>query len=192
MRASALIEKYQLCMSEINDRMAYMKDVDCDQLVLSGAEAMALNLRKICELIAYSCAIAVEYHLGDAPKYGYKADVLINRVLAKHPQCFPVPVNIEMNLETRVHNVRPVTGKVPKSQNVIALYRDVGNLLHQRDPFKPAPDQTYWKSKLAEYRSCIRALLLVHMMPLRGRTFVCTLGYEEGYDAVVRATGAAI
>src|SRR5690348_6010850 len=104
--------KYHFLMTVIKQRLMYLNAFDFEHLSLLEVEVVALNLRKMTEAIALGCVVAADYHFGSFQKDGYEADRLIARALRKDERCFPKPIDLKLDLGTRIHSADIVKGNI--------------------------------------------------------------------------------
>jgi hypothetical protein len=167
-------------MTLIKQRVVYLNNFDFEHLSLIEVEIVALNLRKMAEAIALGCVVAADYHFGTFRKDGYEADKLISRALRKDERCFPRPIHLKLDLKTRMHTADFVQGNIVGPEKIKAIYRDLGNILHEHNPFREVKDQGHWIPRLKDYRDAIKALVWVHVIPLLpGKTFAVAFGEED-------------
>jgi hypothetical protein len=147
-----------------------------------------LQLRMMCELVALGCLVA---H-GDIAKNqyfqkAYKADEILNQLAGLHPEFYPTPVvpkiyqmnefnPISGKLRQNVH-LEPFPGPFLTKNELIALYRRCGDILHkgnlrkllsQQDEAEP-PADLYSDIKVDGQK--MLALLSNHTIMRIGRQF---------------------
>lgn len=132
--------RYRDLMQEIKERIHSADYMLSSKTALSEAivlEFCFLQLRLICECIAFACVIAHEYiEEIRAPKIQkqWSADALMKALSHLHQDFFPVPKII--SVENEVVNLEDVTDPYLTKADILKLYALCNDKLHRGSPKK--------------------------------------------------------
>jgi hypothetical protein len=176
---SAASERYQRHMSLLKQRYYYTLPIVQGGLnSIYEVEIAALNIRKMCESIAYGCAIVLTSKRKTAKLQRllneYAADKILHEVTNSDPECFPQPIHIEFNFEKHSHQAKKVEGRVPTVKELRDLYRKCHYYLHEYREMVGTNDKIV--SDFTDGLHLIKALVSVHMIKCDGVYFIVVLG----------------
>lgn len=158
------------------------------------AESAALNIRKMCEAIAYACAAILNHNKKTAKLHSllkdYAADKIITEVLKADGECFPQPIHIEFNPETRFHKYQKVEDRTPTPKEFKDLYRKCHDYLHEQKVEAIAADRAKAESEMAHGLALIRSLASVHMIKCQNAHFVVVLGEDDNKPPLTFSAGS--
>jgi hypothetical protein len=185
---------YCVAMGEIKLRVKAIEDAMNGKTGLVDPlvqEFCYLQLRMICELIAFSCLMA---H-GDIPETSpveneWSAHTIVTRLSALHPDFYPIPMIESRDASGVIHISHRSDLDILTKQELIKLNGQCGDFLHRgttREVFQNAKRRIVNFDQIARHAQRILDLLAVHSMLLfDGKTiFHCALsvGPEEDVDA---------
>lgn len=131
-----------------------------------------LQLRMLCELIALGCLVAhgdmAETNTKEFQK-AYKADEIVKRLEALHPDFYPVPVKPTFG-ESSIHLDIIETGYLKKAE-LIELYGKCGDVLHRGNLRKLISPKTTLHASyrdISDWGQKILNLLSAHRITRRG------------------------
>lgn len=158
---------------------------------LAAYELCYLQFRLICELIALSSLAA---H-GDIPaaKSGrlikaYQADAILNALEQLHPDFYPQPGRQIIGPDGKVKEVVPINSGFLTKPELLALYRECGNLLH-RGTLRAIKDRTAGDfAKIQEIVTKIVTLLNHHQITLINPKYAIFVLMKAESDGKVHAS----
>lgn len=176
--ATQLGKDYNFYMGLIKQRLVQSEKILAKkEISILETETIALQIRKICEALAYACLLALNFkENGVVKKYlkEYSADKIINYVVRIDRNCFPTPIHIEINPETRFHQSRPVEGRIPTPAEIFEAYRSCHPLLHEFKHNNNVTAENNPKETLSNAVTMLKALTKVHQVKI-GDTFVVVI-----------------
>lgn len=184
---------YQQCMSLAKQRLLILESTAFDAADWLRLEVAALNIRKVCEATALACLAAADIDLGPIAlhhKRGWQADKQIRYALAKYPDCFPTPIDLHLNLMTRQHSAEKIVGIVLSPAELINVWIDVSNLLHEHNPYRRPKDLKEWRHKSKRYWDGLRSLLWVHAVQLPNHVIVSAFGANDPSPPITFVAGS--
>jgi hypothetical protein len=136
---------------------------------LHDYEAIALNLRKILEIIAFSSLVANKDKYAEAhDKFDreWRAQKILEKMEKIHPNFYPKPANIKM-LDNGIRHLEPVqdNGALTKEE-FSELYDKCSKTIHTWNPFTQAPRVVNFRLSLDEWMKKIANLLSSHYVQL--------------------------
>jgi hypothetical protein len=171
------IEKYCLQMEEVKSRIAFLESV-LEGLISLGrndfdAELLAVHIRKILELIAFSSMIANKdqyslLHQNFAKHWNAKD--LLDRLESINPDFYPLPVKIESVNSEGVKNLQPIEKKYLTKNQFISLYDRCSSLLHTKNPYSDKTVAPFDKADAKKWIFHIQKLLAFHRARMFGNT----------------------
>jgi hypothetical protein len=180
-------------MSLIKQRL-----LECDRLLGKSSpsvfelEYAALQIRKISESLAYACVHALGSRSSQISKRlldEYRADKIIKRVIAIDKDCFPRPVHVKLNFETRVHEISKTEDFLPVYLTVIDNYIKCDAILHE---FKPSYGPTSENNPIDALRGALKtlhSLVWVHRTRVGSETLVVIMeGNPQDPPVTIHAT----
>ncbi|MDE0447509.1 MAG: hypothetical protein OXH96_12625 [Spirochaetaceae bacterium] len=150
-----------------------------------SAECVALQIRKILELIALASLVAnkAEYAAMHAKfEEHWKAKEILDNIREINPKFYPVPT-MQHRREDGIFDNQPVKTGFLTADNFKTLYDQCSKLLHVRNPFskKAAGDAKRFLKDAAQWMNRIRVLLNHHEIILAGRDqlIICLMRSED-------------
>jgi hypothetical protein len=170
---SKMLSKYQVMMSEI----MYRSDVITS--IMSGTvrngykdfdyEILAINFRKIAELIVYANLVSHEKEYASVhPKYIYEWRManIISKIKAINPNCYPKAARQGPIVQgvRQTEDVPP--GEWMTEDELIEMYDLCSDLIHARNPFQPRVNISDYDERFSIWYSKIVNLLNHHIVQL--------------------------
>lgn len=160
-------------MREIRNRDALIRSIVSKEKTLGlenyDYEAIALNVRKILELIAFSSLVAnkdkyAEAHEGFARHW--RAKDILAELEKLHPDFYPCAANIQMQPDGSRHMTAANVDTALTREEFGELYDKCSKLLHMWNPFDPAPRMVDFRLSPLAWMNKIRDLLNTHYVRL--------------------------
>ena len=189
-------------MLEIRNRTDIVRSCLAGKFQLPGYAAYELcylQFRLICELIALS-SLAVH---GDIPATragrltkAYQADAILNALEKLHPDFYPRPTKQVIGADGKVKKVEPIPSGFLTKPELLALYRECGDLLHRGTLRTIKPRTAGDFTKIMEISTKIITLLNHHQIAFSDRNyelFVLMMGKDDGrvHAALMKKIGDA-
>lgn len=181
-----LARLYNQAMSLAKQRMIYAEHLlKRPEPSVLDIEIVALQVRKICESIAYGCALAY-FHSTVAGRQRwlkeYRADKIIRFIVGKDKDCFPRPIHLTINIDTHIHTMRCTDEFKPVFDMVCKLYNQCDQFLHEFKPDKLPTENHNPKDKFVDGLRMFRSLLAVHQIKF-GTDFLVTMVGDDDLPA---------
>lgn len=141
-------------------------------------EAIALNLRKIAELIVYGSLVAHrdEYVIKrpNDHQYQWRLDKILAEIRAINPHYYPEAVK---DVRGKSKDEPGYWDKIDpalclQEADLLDMYRQCGDLLHVQNPFNQPADLKAFESKVNPWLSKIIKLTNTHIVILTGANYV--------------------
>lgn len=171
---------YKKLMSEVNKRMLFIKSINLnnnEEYTQDEVELIALNIRKILELIALSSLVANEKLLEMTRKEInkiWKAKDQLKLIESKNPHFYIEPMRLESSFKAgskKHHNFVGVNKNEElkkyflTKQEFEKIYDKCGALLHATSPFKSI-DLNYYKTNIPIWLKMIEISLESYIINL--------------------------
>ena len=189
---SVEVKKYQQCLYDITKRTEvinhYIDGVKTTGYLGTDIELIALQFRKIVELIALSSLVAnkKEYSAQRTKfKDDWNARLIFQDLERINPEFYPKPSRqIEKsNTEgARYFDFEPIEAGYLTKKEAIKIYEKCGGVLHAENPFKESKDITQLQKQFPFWIKKIITLLNHHSIILVDKNMVVGLmkGKEDG------------
>lgn len=177
-----ICRKYQNAMSLCKERLVFAESVLDRHTSILEIEITALQVRKICESLSYACLAA--FPEGNALAAGrlkkaYRADQIIKTIIRHDEGCFPRPVHVKFNFETRQHSYDYVESFKPVWKYVCDLYNTCDRLMHEFKPDRFPSESNNPTSTLRDGLRMLRSLLSVHVVKSGSISIICIFGEDK-------------
>ena len=171
-RSEKQIALYLTQMQEIKHRAAYIKTCMPGNIGRIEVENLALQVRKIIELVAFS-QISIHLrkykdrrsYIGDNYEEDWNARSIFNNVKRLNPDSYPIPINPAFQVKpdgTKHFELLDKSSYLSKSQ-LLKLYDRCGGLLHADNPWKEHGSKCdNFKKDLPEKLELLKNLLNYH------------------------------
>jgi tetratricopeptide (TPR) repeat protein len=185
---------YKKLMSEVNKRMLFIKSINLnnnEEYIQDEIEIIALNIRKILELIALGSLVTNEKLLEMTRKEIIKiwrAREQLKLIESKNPHFYIDPVKHESSMEgtEKVHKFVGVNGNGNLKEYFLSkklfekIYDKCGDLLHATSPFKSI-DLQYYKKNIPFWLEVIETTLKCYIINLsNGFAYLVQIDSHEG------------
>lgn len=188
------VQKYLNCLEEVKWRVQAIENV------LNGAslgnetldiEFVALQLRKVIELIAFSSLVANKKIYSDTYKNFHKhwnAKLLIQDLERVNPDFYQIPITFShQDKETGVKHFKEVDEEFISKEDLIFLYEKCGAALHAHNPYKGNKQEINVKIPMIEWVKRIKTLLMTHRIHLVNEDKVWMVHMSHPDDGKVHA-----
>lgn len=145
-RSKKQIALYLEQMQEIKHRIAYIKSNLAEGIGRIEIESLALQIRKIIELIAFS---QISIHMsnyrnrrsfvGKSYESDWNARSIFNNVKSLDQDSYPIPLDPEFKImpDSTKHFEKLEKSSYLSEKQLLKLYERCGGLLHADNPWKP-------------------------------------------------------
>ena len=169
-------KRYANGMAEIRQRLgiaraavARIRDTQDQDLV--STETIFLQMRKVCELIAFGSLIANK-ELYSQHYETFAEDWRLGRVVQKlrhvNPNFFPVPMSAPYEVSPGHKQAGPSLALAITEDELVALYNICGRILHSRNPFSTVAATHQLGYSVDEWLARLEGLLRWHRIQLVG------------------------
>ncbi|MEW6121668.1 MAG: hypothetical protein AB1698_03585 [Pseudomonadota bacterium] len=171
------LNAYAFSMEQIKVRLERLRRVISAEITLGDEtadyEIVALNLRKILELIAFSSLSAnresyAKVHAGYTEHWSAKK--LLKSISAINPDFFPHPLAPEVTKTNGVINFKSETGDVLTRDDFEHLMDRCAEVIHVWNPYSRKARNVDFMLPIPEWLNRITRLLNVHTVRLAGTT----------------------
>lgn len=171
---------YKKLMLEVNKRMLFIKSINLDnnnEYTQDEIEIIALNIRKILELISLGSLVANEKQLEMTRKEIkkiWRAKEQLKLIELKNPHFYIEPMRLESSFKAGIKKIHKFVGvngneelkKYFLSKNLFEkIYDKCGDLLHATSPFKGI-DLNYYKTQIPIWLRTIETSLESYLINL--------------------------
>lgn len=200
-RMLKLMEKYKKNMHEIKERMSVIQDMEsshAEKKIFTGfieidIDLLYLQLRKINEIIMFSCIVAseaAERQLNADLRRGWELKKIKNSLEKINQNYFPYPVKVvekegggfEISKYDKADRVYLT------EEELFAIYKNASDYVHAKREYQYGSVEERFKSlhKGFEYASKITRLLSHHWLPISdSMDFAVIMEYGENKDVQV-------
>lgn len=185
------LQAYAFFMEEIKVRLTRLRRMLSGEITFSDEaadyEVIAVNLRKILELIAFSSLIANrEAYAGAHARYAehWKAKALLNAIEAINPDFYPKPLMSEATVTEGVINFQPETGDVMTRADIEHLMDCCADVLHVWNPYTGKARTVDFRLPISEWLNRITRLLNIHTVRLAGTTDIILVMMQRPGESV--------
>ncbi|MFX4232627.1 tetratricopeptide repeat protein [Aliarcobacter butzleri] len=190
---------YKKLMLEINKRMLFIKSINLNndnEYTQDEIEIIALNIRKILELISLSSLVANEKQLDKTRKEInkiWRAKEQLKLIESKNQNFYIDPAKYESSIEgtKKIHkfigiNENKELKKYFLSRDVFEkIYDKCGDLLHATSPFKPI-DLNYYKTEIPTWLRTIETTLKSYIINLNnGKAYLIEMDSHTGIRMII-------
>jgi hypothetical protein len=186
------LRAYASCMEEIKVRLTRLRRVLAAELTLGDEsadyEVVAVNLRKILELIAFSSLSAnrEEYAKAHARYAQYwKAKALLESIAAINPEFYPQPLALKAEMTHGVINFEPETGDVLTRDDFEHLLNCCADVVHVWNPYTQKVRNVDFGLPISEWLNRITRLLNLHTVRLAGTKDILLVVMQSPEDGKV-------
>ena len=169
------IQAYIHCMEEIKRRIAVVSRILGGEIntgyLITNAEILAVQLRKVAELIALSsiCSHREDYErIRDNFERDWNARLILRDVERINPDFYPKPTRQVKDPETgKVVETKNREGGYLTRDNLIGMVDSCSNILHAFSPYREnLPDPEQFIEQCKKWRKEIMTLLGHHQVQL--------------------------
>lgn len=167
--------QYCAIMEEIKARLNVISGVLKNEYTLPkdmGYELCYLQLRMICELIAFACFTA---H-GDMPeaksnrlKDAYKADAILRDLERLHQAFYPVPVDEILDEQGALDGIKITKNGSITKKEIARLYGECGDVLHRGKVKSFGAKKQMDLLRVVEWHNKIMRLLTRHFIAMKDK-----------------------
>ena len=173
-KTANLYSVYADCMEEIKRRTEVVNGFQtgqCSTLYLqTTAESVALQIRKILELVALASMVANKTEYSRYRQNFYKdwnAKRILKTLKKANPKFYPIPGKQVLNSDTgKVDSVKRVKSGFLTEDDFITLYDACCDILHAENPFSRNQNPIAFLDSVPEWMSKVRNLLNHHTIQL--------------------------
>lgn len=193
-KTTSNLEGYQEMMHEIARRLEVISCLvaeDCSTgYNTTDIEAIALNFRKIAELVVYANLIGhEEEHDIRYPKsrYDWRIERIVERIKSINPQYYPqalLEVIMEDDETSLYDTVEPLPpGAWMDESGLLAMYNECSDLIHTQNPFSKKADYFAYLAKFDTWAKGLIGLLSYHIVHLAdGKDSIWCIMSPDGGD----------
>ena len=171
--APEILWRYKVCMNEIKSRTDVIKKFISQSTTtgypLTDTESIALQFRKIFELIALSSLVA---HKDEYAKHrksfatDWNVNAIIKLIEKINPQFYPVPTKQILDKNGKVTQTVNLTEGFLTKEEFLEAINTCGDMLHADNPFSPSKDALTVYKKFPEWYDKTILLLSHHQVQL--------------------------
>ena len=168
-----ILESYTKLMHEIVIRTqvidGLLTDVNNTGWLISDIECIALNLRKIAELIVYANLVSHEEeydNLHPKSKYDWRIEGLLKKMRVINPDFYPYPSRRKASPDGNIYIHDLPVGTWMTETELVEMYNKCSNLIHVKNPFTASVNYKDYTSKFEEWIMKIAELLSHHTVAL--------------------------
>ncbi len=182
---------YKKCMVEAKKRIevveSVLNGVTKTPYIITNAELILIQVRKIIELIALSAVVANEEEYKKVKSNLEKlwnAKAIIKELDVINPRYYPKPIVLQCwNGDPNNTRTQPIESGFLKREELLNIYANCGGLLHAENPFGKEKRFHKFLSDAPKLMLKITALLDKHVVNLLGDNnmimVLMNLGYEK-------------
>jgi len=160
---------YTECMDEIKQRISaidFHLNVPINRADKANLESLALNFRKVCELIMMACQAAHTHLIGKKVRE-WRIKNIKKLITRYNPDFYMVPVRAT---KTDIEDLTDIDAFT--LDELKAAYRASSGWLHARGPYGDSPDTKLALAAFRDWRVKIVRLLNSHRVKIDGGTFL--------------------
>ena len=173
-KPTSLYSVYANCMEEVKRRTDVVNGFltrQCNAMYLqTTAESVALQVRKILELVALASMVANKTEYSRYRQNFYKdwnAKRILKTLKKANPKFYPIPGEQVLNPDTgKVDSVKSVKSGFLTEDDFITLYDACCDILHAENPFSRNQNPIAFLESVPEWMAKIRNLLNHHTIQL--------------------------
>ena len=191
--------QYQALLEKIRLRFETIKSLEpTEESDIVNLEAVAFQLRKIIEGLAFCCLVALENGLKSVPRDAsgqWNADRIFAKVSKREGFMFPWPVRREDPPEGAdpevKHHMVTVDDALLKAADLRKIYQDSHVWVHEWNPYVDHYRDKFEsrRTKLLTDVQRLHAFLRVHMVGIAGEVFIGIV--DDPQDGAVRVIAAS-
>lgn len=179
---------YCATMEEVKRRIILVESLLANQITTGSEsydyELLALNFRKILELVAFSSLIAnKEYYSKIHTKFErhYKAKAILESIAKIHPGFYPTPAIPPASNKSNTYHLQITSSPFLQRDEFEELYDKCAKLLHVWSPFDPTPREINFRNSPKEWVEKIKNLLNVHYFQIANSEnyWLCVMNSAE-------------
>jgi hypothetical protein len=167
------MEQYASLMEEVKLRITVVDNIlqGTTKLPLPPAvESVALQFRKVLELVAFASLIANKKAYASTYKdfsKEWNAKKLLQKLAKLNPQFYPVPVKqVKSDLPGIAWKHEKITDAYLTKDAFVDVYQACSELIHTPNPYGKVVDLASYMAKFPEWRAQIMRLLNLHELHL--------------------------